>query len=282
LRTKPLVSIAIPAYNAQDYISQTIQSILINQSPEYDIEILVSDNGSTDSTKEILENYKKDNVKILSLSKTIDIGANWTKVCKMASGDFIKLLCADDVLIPGSIQRELQSFKGEPSLAAVISTRNITDSKGKILFSGRGFKLNSGRYAGSTLLRKSIHSGTNLFGEPGCVMFRKDVLAGALPWDNTNPFVIDLELYSRALVHREVGFSQHPVMSFRIHAGATSFKVRLSQAREFISFAESLVGKVGGINPKLLRTARVRAHLYQIGRNLIYFFVFHLSKLKTK
>ena len=57
---KPLISVIIPAYNAQKYIRQAVESV-IQQTTDADIEVLVIDDGSTDSTKEIVYEPKPKN-----------------------------------------------------------------------------------------------------------------------------------------------------------------------------------------------------------------------------
>lgn len=56
---KPLISVIIPAYNAQKYIRQAVESV-IQQTTDADIEVLVIDDGSTDSTKEIVYELQEE------------------------------------------------------------------------------------------------------------------------------------------------------------------------------------------------------------------------------
>lgn len=90
------VSICIPAYNASKTIRATLDSCIIQNYPE--LEIIVSDNCSTDNTRKIItEEYGK--VRLLEREITGTPSENGNNAIKFATGDYIILMCADDVFI---------------------------------------------------------------------------------------------------------------------------------------------------------------------------------------
>lgn len=96
-REKPLVSVIIPAYNSSNFILDTVNSIL--QSNDHHIEIVIVDDGSTDGTVDLLNEYFKSNqlIKVISVpnggvSKARNIGI------ENAQGEFICFLDSDDQL----------------------------------------------------------------------------------------------------------------------------------------------------------------------------------------
>jgi glycosyltransferase involved in cell wall biosynthesis len=93
------VSVVIPAYNNADYIRETIESVLAQTYQ--DIELIISDHTSRDDTWDIIEEFASD--PRVTLMKTAAGGGavrNWNAVSKAASGEFIKLVCGDDLLHP--------------------------------------------------------------------------------------------------------------------------------------------------------------------------------------
>jgi glycosyltransferase involved in cell wall biosynthesis len=126
----PLVSICIPLYNKVDFFEQTIDSIL---SQTYkNLEIIISDNGSTDGSSQLALEYANcdSRIKYYYREKTISAGENFRHALLLASGDILKLQCADDYLTPDFVSIMIQPLLG--SLEAdfsVCTTQPIFDEQ---------------------------------------------------------------------------------------------------------------------------------------------------------
>ena len=95
----PLVSVVVPTYNNEPFIRETMTSIL-NQTYAY-LEVIVSDHGSTDGTWAALQPFVLDpRVSLIQIPHSDRVADNWTSATKAASGDYLKLVCGDDVLKP--------------------------------------------------------------------------------------------------------------------------------------------------------------------------------------
>jgi glycosyltransferase involved in cell wall biosynthesis len=228
------VSVVIPSFNGEKYIEDAIRSVLSNSSHEFDIEIIVSINASTDRTLELVNRFSNSMIRTLSTSSILSVEANWTKACMEARGDYIKLLCDDDLLTNGSLQKEVRLLDAHDDAIAVVSRRSIITPNGLTILKHHGFKLMDGVYEGTELIRHSFSKGTNLFGEPGCVLFRREEMIRELPWRNELPFVIDLEFYIRVFYGKKVIFNEASVMKFRLNSSSTSFSIRKSQSTQFL------------------------------------------------
>jgi glycosyltransferase involved in cell wall biosynthesis len=101
-----LVSILIPAYNAENFISQTIKSA-INQTYS-NKEIIIVDDGSKDNTFEIAKRFQSKEVKVIRQQNTGACGAR-NKAFSLAQGDYIQWLDADDLIDPNKISKQLQN-----------------------------------------------------------------------------------------------------------------------------------------------------------------------------
>lgn len=102
-----LVSIIIPCYNVEDYVHESIDSVL-NQS--YDpIEIIVVDNRSTDNTLNILKRYEREYPQQIKLLEAYQAGAPIArnKGLSIAKGQWIQFLDADDILLKDKIRNQL-------------------------------------------------------------------------------------------------------------------------------------------------------------------------------
>lgn len=96
----PLITIAIPNHNKQDHISNTIKSVL-NQTDK-DFEFIIIDNYSTDKSWDIIKYFNKKNprIKIFRNSKNVGMSSNWNLCVQKASGEYLFILHADDMISP--------------------------------------------------------------------------------------------------------------------------------------------------------------------------------------
>ncbi|MGI9860908.1 glycosyltransferase family 2 protein [Moorella naiadis] len=104
----PLVTIAIPTFNRAHYIAETVESAL-NQTYE-NIEIIISDNCSTDNTEEIVKQFKEGKIRYYRQNTNIGMVGNWNFCLQQATGDFFLLLSDDDLLEKEAIERLLSQF----------------------------------------------------------------------------------------------------------------------------------------------------------------------------
>ena len=105
-RRMPLVSILIPAYNAQKWITDTIQSALSQTWPR--IEIIVVDDGSKDQTLAVARQFEAQGVRVIS-QKNQGAAASRNNAFAHSTGDYIQWLDADDLLAPDKIALQMEA-----------------------------------------------------------------------------------------------------------------------------------------------------------------------------
>ena len=101
----PLVSILIPAYNAEEWIAETIHSAVAQTWPR--IEIIVVDDGSSDSTLAIARTFESQGVRVVS-QKNQGASAARNTAFLHSRGDYIQWLDADDLLAPDKISKQME------------------------------------------------------------------------------------------------------------------------------------------------------------------------------
>jgi len=113
----PLVSVIIPAYNADQFIAQAIQSVLNQTYRSY--EIIVVDDGSTDQTKNILNGFKGQ----IRCRYQENLGPSAARNAgiKIAQGEYICFLDADDLWTPDKLEIQVEFLKHHPNIAFVFS-----------------------------------------------------------------------------------------------------------------------------------------------------------------
>lgn len=135
----PLVSVVIPSYNAEPWIRQTIRSALAQTYPN--IEVIVVDDGSTDSTADIVRRLMTEDSRLsLSVQKNRGVGAARNHGIALAKGEFIAPLDHDDLWSPDKIEKQLNCMleaqaRGEP-VGMVYCWSEIIDEEGRIIHKG--------------------------------------------------------------------------------------------------------------------------------------------------
>lgn len=116
---KPLVSILIPAFNAQDWIAETLRSALAQTwEPK---EIIVVDDGSTDRTLAVAQRFESDSLHVVT-QKNQGAAAARNKAFSLSKGEYIQWLDADDLLAPDKIAKQMAALRYCPNERTVASS----------------------------------------------------------------------------------------------------------------------------------------------------------------
>jgi glycosyltransferase involved in cell wall biosynthesis len=113
------LTIGIPVFNGENTISETLDSVV--QSFPFDVEILISDNDSTDNTASIVKSFsdKFSNIIYYKNEKNLGPDINFDLVVKKSSGDFVWLLGADDEIATGGIRAVLEVIENFKFIDAI-------------------------------------------------------------------------------------------------------------------------------------------------------------------
>ncbi|HCF30376.1 MAG TPA: hypothetical protein DEV81_24975 [Cyanobacteria bacterium UBA11049] len=108
---KPLVSVIIPTYNREKYITRAIESVL--QQTEQNVEVIVVDDASNDTTTEIVQRYCSDRLKLIVNERNQGPSYSRNRGIKEAKGEWIALLDSDDWYAPNRLEKLLQVARAE-------------------------------------------------------------------------------------------------------------------------------------------------------------------------
>ena len=115
----PKVTVLMSVYNGGKYLREAIESIL-NQTFK-DFEFLIIDDGSTDRTPEILQSYDDPRIKIINNERNIGLTKSLNKGLKMARGEYIARMDADDISMPERLEKELTTITNDKEIGMVTS-----------------------------------------------------------------------------------------------------------------------------------------------------------------
>ena len=127
--SRPLVSIVTPAYNQAEYLAETIRSVLGQDYPN--IEYLVLDDGSTDDTPSVLQQFggqvRWERHANMGQSNTLNKG--W----RQARGNYLGYLSSDDRLLPHAISTLVDVLEAHPDVSVVYCDFNLIDKHGQVV-----------------------------------------------------------------------------------------------------------------------------------------------------
>jgi len=108
------LSVIVPTYNLENFIIETLNSIM-NQKTDYSFEVIVIDDGSSDNTFEIVKKYsqKHPNVQLIKNTRTKGVSGTRNTGLLAAKGEWIAFLDGDDLWLPGNIQRKLTEVENQ-------------------------------------------------------------------------------------------------------------------------------------------------------------------------
>jgi glycosyltransferase involved in cell wall biosynthesis len=191
---KPLVSILIPAYNAKQWIAESLQSAIAQTWQRK--EIIVVDDGSSDGTAEMARRFASREVVVVSTANQGAAAARNHALC-LSQGDYIQWLDADDLLAPDKIERQLTAMGEAESKRLLLSSSwaffNYRTSRARFVATSLWEDLAPVEW----LLRKMVE---NLHMQTATWLTSRELTEAAGPWDARLQNDDDGEYFCRVLL----------------------------------------------------------------------------------
>ncbi len=130
---RPRVSIGMPLYNAEQYLAQTLESLLAQTVKDF--ELIISDNGSTDRTEDICRSYAARDTRVRYYREETNRGAAWNhnRVFELSSGEYFKWACYDDLCAPQFLEKCVAILDREPAVVLCCTKFMDIDDDGKFM-----------------------------------------------------------------------------------------------------------------------------------------------------
>lgn len=219
MNNEPLVSICIPTYNSARFLKECLDSIA---SQTYqNVEVIISDNASTDDTVSIINQYlQRYGFKLNINSENIGAGANFNKLITLATGKYIAIFHADDVYAKTIVEESVKVMKKNDSVGLVGTMGNIMNDEGIVFNSFRLpkqlKKLNKTIYSFDEALSGILKRGW-FFVTPS-IMVRKKVYDEIGLFElEAFKFAGDYELWLRIASKYKVAILDKKLINYRVH-----------------------------------------------------------------
>lgn len=221
--SNPLVSVIIPAFNAHDFIGETLDSILTQTYRN--LEIIVIDDGSTDQTSQVVRSYHP-RVLYHYQSNSGGCAVPRNTGIERSSGEFLCFMDADDVMVPDRIARQVDFMDRNPSVGLVFCDYRNFNEEGP--YPKSHFQTCPRLWPQLREWRELILDNPcellaqENFGSAGSLFIRRNILKFESGFEPTLRACEDFHLYYRLARHSPVGVINEVGMIRRLHGNNMS------------------------------------------------------------
>ena len=208
----PKVSVIIPTYNRAEFLRSAIESAL--KQTFTDIEIIVSDDKSTDHTQEVVESFKDNRIKYVRNEGIKGPSATRNTAISASKGEYIAFLDDDDEWIPDKLQKQVELLDhSQPNICGVYSNRLFIDKmSGNVLSDNPGTEQLQGNLLYQLIIKSPIHTST--------VVVRKRCLDKIGLFDETISYMEDRDLWIRLSIKWDFEYISAPLTKAYVHGNA--------------------------------------------------------------
>ena len=207
----PVVSVVVPCFNHGRYLREALASV---GTPEVRTEIIVVDDGSTDTTPEVIATFETANEFRSVRQANAGLAAARNRGLRESRGKYIVFLDADDHLAPGAIDQGARRLDEHAECAFVFGRCVVMDQDGTLLITPEQPRIVRDHYR--ELLRQ------NYIWTPAAAMFRRDPLERIGGFNPEVNAAADYEMYLHLARHYPVYDHAQVVAHYRRHAGSMS------------------------------------------------------------
>ncbi|OCH66538.1 hypothetical protein A6E00_12395 [Vibrio diabolicus] len=258
MKYEPLISIMMPAYNAEKGIAYSICSVLSQTYKNW--ELIIVDDGSTDKTASIIKSFSDKRIKLYQFKENQGRGAARKKCLSECKGDFYAMLDADDWIFPDKLKRQVEIMNENQDISLVSSGMSITDGENLII--GKR-QLNS----------EEVHESApyKTIGIPhGPCMFRSEI-ANDYTYDVNFKLAQDVDFLrhisngKKYLVTKDIHYVYSEIDSVKL---SKVIKGYIYNARSYLKFSYKYPFKCGFIKPasELFKIPYILAKFMLLGR----------------
>lgn len=209
IKNDPLVSIVVPSYNHADYIEQCLESIFHQDYPNF--ELIVIDDGSSDTSPEILKRLQKKHGFALELNKNQGLSKTLNKGFKYyAKGKYLTFSASDDKWFPGKLSKQVAFLESNAEYAMLYGKAWYIDEYGKDVLERNQKKTN---YKGGHIFKDLI---LQRFHPPVNYMLRADVVK-SLGYYREHIWAEDFDMNLRIAENHPIGFLDDYLSYYRIN-----------------------------------------------------------------
>jgi glycosyltransferase involved in cell wall biosynthesis len=226
----PLVSVCVPTHNRGQWLGQTLESILRQDYPQ--IEVLISDNASSDHTEELCQDLARKDSRIRYVQQQRNLGmlGNHNFCIEESRGALLCFFHDDDLYHPQIVSEYVRFFDQNPEAGLVGSDWDLINEQGATV----GERVFPGKplIRGVDYIDRTLRSGRSSLGLPAAMMRRSAL--GEVRFDESGPVnFADFIFWCRIAETTSVGHVSRRLWRYRVHGGSLSARSIVSTSRDY-------------------------------------------------
>lgn len=215
---EPQVSVGIPTYNRAGMLRESIESVLTQTFPDF--ELIISDNASQDATESVVRSFSDPRIRYARNATNLGHRANMNQCLRLARGRYITILFDDDMMMPENLAAKVEVLAANPDVGLVHSKYHIIDDQGRIIEFNTTWGHGPDRTVDGLESREEILcTPYNTINAPA-VLFRRACYEKLGGFAEQVRLAFDYEYWMRIAVYYPVAFLAQPLIKWRIHAGS--------------------------------------------------------------
>lgn len=217
---KPEISVIMPVYNVEKYISIAVQSIL-DQTFE-NFELIIIDDASTDKTYDIINQFSDK--RIIKLQNKVNKGVANTlnEGLKIVRGEFVARMDGDDISKTDRFEKQLNFMKSNPELIISGTCMELISSDGKFIKSQKKKSCNE-------KIKIKLFFGYTSLAHPSIIIRKQLLDLFCLRYDSAFRYAEDYDLYCRSTQYAPMGNLKEDLIQYRLHDESVSQKFHMQQ-----------------------------------------------------
>jgi hypothetical protein len=268
---KPLVTIAIPTFNRASWLEKSVLDALA-QSYE-NIEVIVSNNASTDRTREVLTGISSQRMRVLHQQENIGLSPNWNACLEEARGQYIVVASDDDRIAPNLVERCVAVAALEPGIDLVVALGNVyLADEDRYVPEVASRKLRTGVWDGVDILIEFLEG--HLSVHDCTAMIRTSELRARGGYREGWPHVADLAAWLPLMLNGRVGLVNERCGTYSAHQATQTSALSISVRLNDLEKLTQLLVETADMTCDESTRARVRLHAkHYLARHAIGYIV---------
>jgi len=246
----PKVSVVMASYNHEKYVAETIESVLSQTCQDF--EFIITDDGSSDRTVEVIKKFADPRIKLFSFSKNQGACVAMNNCIKEAKGEYIAVINSDDAWMPEKLEKQVKFLEENSDIGAAFTHAQIIDDNGNDRGEGSDFytqvflQLNKTRFQ---WLKHFFFKG-NCLCHPS-VLIRKHCYDRIGLYDERFAQLPDFDFWIRLCTRYEIYIMPEKLVRFRVLQEKTNVSANTPKnvSRHFLEYAQILKNY---LNPEIL------------------------------
>jgi glycosyltransferase involved in cell wall biosynthesis len=228
-RPNSLLTVAVPTCNGAAHLTESLQSILAQKGPEFDL--VISDDRSNDQTLDLVRTVAGDRARVDVNSERLGLAGNWNRCVALAQTPVVAIFHQDDVMMPGHLSAHQANFAAFEDVGLVASASLVIDERGQAVpetVVERGGLGPLSRVFGPGKLAEAMAGGNPL--RCSAVTIRVAAFDHVGGFDPSYHYVLDWDFWMRLSREWRVAWLVQPTVQVRWHQASETHRFKTGTA----------------------------------------------------